>query len=476
MHYRTALVLFLSLFVAAPPAQAARSDIGYPRLMQGPMVGAVAPDSIALWVRASGDFDVWVEYGETPDFTGARTTDKQRAQKANDYCLTFRLTGLAPSTRYYYRVYVHDGLAHGTGNQPPAHSRTAPPADFDGRLRVMFGSCARYLEDPDQPIWDVVERMAPDLFLWLGDNIYGDSLDPDILAEEWRRQRDVPRLQPVLRTVPHLAIWDDHDFGLNDHDRTNPIKEDALAIFQRYWANPGAGTADTPGVFFNYRFGPIEFFMLDGRYHRDPVSAPTGPEKTMLGAGQLQWLLDGLSASDATFKVIASGVGWTKGQPVGGDAWSSYLHERAKIFEHIRDAGIEGVFFLSGDTHVAEMNCIPFSEHDGYDYYELVSSPLAQRPTQEAIALRPERRVRRTFVTAPNAGVLDFDFTADVPTVTLNTVTIYGSYAWPGVTLAADELVNGVQSYTEKQNRDAKMWDAFAQGGVMRVVREGYYP
>ncbi|MFQ5739432.1 MAG: iron-containing alcohol dehydrogenase, partial [Acidobacteriota bacterium] len=65
--------------------------------------------------------------------------------------------------------------------------------------------------------------------------------DPDILAEEYRRQREVPRLQPLLRSRPQLAIWDDHDYGLNDSDRTNPVKKEALRVFQQYWANPAYG-------------------------------------------------------------------------------------------------------------------------------------------------------------------------------------------------------------------------------------------
>lgn len=112
--------------------------------------------------------------------------------------------------------------------------------------RGAFGSCARVQEHPRQPVWQAVAQGRPVLFFWLGDNVYGDSLHGEILANEYRRQRHVAELQPLLRSVPQLAIWDDHDFGLNDHDRTNPIKETALEVRIRpvYAGGPNFGVLD----------------------------------------------------------------------------------------------------------------------------------------------------------------------------------------------------------------------------------------
>ena len=89
-----------------------------------------------------------------------------------------------------------------------------------------------------QPIWYQIREADPDLFFWLGDNIYGDTLHSQFLAELYRRQRNVASLQPVLRNIPNLAIWDDHDYALNDGDRENPIREESLRVFKNYWATP----------------------------------------------------------------------------------------------------------------------------------------------------------------------------------------------------------------------------------------------
>ena len=457
-----ALTLLLVFFWSLP-SHAAKSEIGSPRLMQGPMVGAVSPSEIAVWVRTSGPFECWLEFGEIEALSERRATEKIMASKDSDYCVTLRMTGLKPGTRYYYRVFVHQAEGSGFANLPAFHASTAPegPAKF----RVSLGSCLRWREDRTQPIWQVVEGLRPDLFFWVGDNIYGDTLDPDILAEEYARQRELPLMQRFLNMTPQLAIWDDHDYGLNDHDRTNPIKEQALEVFKRYWPNPGYGQPETPGVFFQYHYGGVDFYFLDGRYHRDPNDMPDSPEKTFLGKEQLAWLKAGLKASQSPFKVLVCGSGFNNGKGPGGDSWASALHERDALFDYIRDEAIGGVLLLSGDTHVGELNAIPWSERGGYDLYELVSSPMAQSPSGDNVARTPEMRIRPVFVEAPNAGVVDFDLTLEDPTVSLNNVDVYGLYTWEPVVIRASELRNGVASAKEKQNAAARQMETFSRGG-----------
>jgi len=401
------------------------------------MGGAVTADTIPSWVRVSGSFPVLVEYGTNAGLDNARRTEPVTASKEADYTVVLNLTDLDPETTYHYRVHVN--------GRPSPHSgvftaQTAPagPAAF----RVSFGSCARVQADPHQPIWNGVAAIEPDLFFWVGDNIYGDALDPDILAEEYRRQFTVPALRPVLATVAQLAVWDDHDFGLNDHDRTHPAKEEALEVFKRYWANPAYGLPETPGVFFTYSYGGVDFFFLDCRYHRDPNAQPDGPDKTLLGAGQLAWLKEALNASEAPFKVLISGSGFNSAKGMGGDSWASYIHERDALFNYIRDEGISGVVLLSGDTHTGEFNAIPWSDHGGYDFYELVSSPLAQGASRGWRNRSPELRVRTPYEDV-NAGWLEFDMTANPPTLTLNLIDAEGKAVWDPVTITAADLVNG---------------------------------
>lgn len=423
-------------FAAAP---------GYPRLMEGPMVGGVTPESITLWGRASGELDLEVEYGTDPGLAGSARSVPARATAATDYTARITLSGLAPATRYYYRFRV-DGIPD-RYRLMPAWTRTAPigPAPF----RVAFGSCARHQLDAEQSIFHSIAAAEPDLFFWLGDNVYADTASAWVFAEDYRRQRAIASSQPLLRSVPQLAIWDDHDFGLNNSDRTNPVREAALTAFMNYWANPGFGLPDCPGVFFQYAYGGVDFFFLDGRYYRSPNAEPDGPQKTMLGERQREWLRQALEASRAPFKVLVSGSGWSSQDGPTGDTWAAFMTERDGLFNYIRDRGIEGVFCLSGDTHFGEVTCIPWSQRGGYDFYDLVSSPLAQATGTSFLYSEPELRIRAPYFRDVNFGLLDFRWEPE-PGMQFTLHDARGDRAFEPLTLTPAELRNGVVSWRTK--------------------------
>jgi alkaline phosphatase D len=440
-----------AILIASPTAAptAGRNDIGYPRLMQGPMVGAVTESDARIWLRTSGEYPVVVEYGTDFELRSFNATEPFVSKKANDYTLVVTLEGLEPATEYFYRIRVNGEGDKYLDEFSPFRFKTAPPNGTAADFRAAFGSCPKYQDDRIQPIWPVISGFEPDLLLWIGDNIYGDALDPDILREEYRRQRDVPGLQRLLHNVSHLAIWDDHDFALNNHDRTNPIKREALEVFEQYWANPSYGLPEVPGVFFTYSFGSVDFFFIDGRYYRDPNADPDIPSKTMLGEAQVEWLQAELKRSTAVFKIIVSGSGWSTSKGAGGDSWAAFLNERNRLFDFIRDHEIEGVVLLSGDSHIGELNVIPWSERGGYDLYDLVSSPLAQRNPDSWLHRRPERRIRPVYFKGSNVGIIDF-ILDDQPRLIYRLIDIHGRNVWEPFVVRADELVNGVTSWPDK--------------------------
>lgn len=462
MHRRTLLRGTAALTaLAALPRRLLSATVGYPRLLDGPMVGATTPDSITIWSRASGAFEVAVEYATRRDFADARTTAAVAARQDNDLCTSIRIDGLQADTPYYYRIKA-DGIAD--RNQPlPFRTRTAPV--MARPIRIAFGSCARVQLYPEQPVFEAIAAMEPDLFLWLGDNIYADSDSETAFSAMYSRQRNVASLLPFFRSVPQLAIWDDHDFGYNDSDRHNPVKAMTLSLFNRWWANPMAGAADTPGIFFRHGFGPVDIFMLDGRYHRDPPKAPDGPGKTMLGAGQKAWLKRELKASKATFKILASGTGWSMAER-GGDSWACYIHERNEILDFIRDNRIGGCFGISGDVHQGEVNCVPWSDHGGYDFYDLVSSGLAQELSPKFIDQDPEVRLRQPWVRSANFGLLEFSFDPD-PRVELSIRDVSGAPASGNpLVLRATDLANGQQSWRSVIDaRELERRERRARGG-----------
>ena len=448
--------LILSIFwssqvVLAQPS----SELSDREVMQGPMVGAVSSGTISVWIRVNGELDCQLVYDTDPEFDSPLYTEEVKSSIEHDYSAVLTMKNLKPNMTYYYRVLV-DGSEQNFGDVPNFHTHTAPREQSSADFRLAFGSCTKYREDRIQPIWDQVVRMRPDLLFRLGDNVYSDNLNTDFLKEQYRRQRSVSGLQPVLHTIPQLAIWDDHDYGLNDSDRRNKVKDKTLAIFESYWANPAYGEEDNPGVYFRYQYANVDFFFLDGRYYRDPNNGQDSPTRTMLGKKQLKWLEDGLKKSTAPFKVLISGSGWTRGRPdvskKANDSWSSFMRERNELFMFIKDNKITGVVLLSGDTHVGELNAIPWSQKGGYDFYDLVSSPLAQETERGSFLDRePEERIRSVYFNLANIGIIDFRLSAKRPYLQFNLVSEKGTIPWrKPFRLYADELKNGVSSWEEK--------------------------
>ncbi len=431
--------------LALMPWRAGGAPRGYPRLLQGPMVGDTGPRHLTIWGRANGPYPLSVEYSADRDFARPQRSVAVPTTTAGDFAAVVRIEGLEPGTRYWYRVLV-DGIVDRYKPVPFA-ARTTPAGPAD--VRVAFGSCARIARDAVQRIFDVVVRESPDLFLWLGDNVYADSEAPEAIADEYRRQREVHSLQPLIRSVPQLAIWDDHDFGYNNSDGTSPYKDASLATFRNYWANPSYGLPEAPGVFFAKQFGGIDFFMLDGRYYRSPNDAPDGPGKHFLGPAQGAWLREQLRASRAPFKMLVCGSGWSMADGPEGDTWAAFRTERDALFDFIRDEKIGGVVCLSGDSHVGELNCIPWSARGGYDIYDLVSSPLAQSPATSWVRQHPELRLRDVYAGGANFGMLHF--TAEPsPSLTFTLFDEWGLTPWKPLRLAPQELVNGVVSWKSK--------------------------
>ena len=450
----------------ARAAEAAPDWDGYPRVQHGPMLGHAEPDAVTVWFRVSGPFATAVEYADASGPPGWRRTPIVQARREDAYMVRHRIAGLRAGADILYRLVVEDAVDPDTARNEPFRARTAPtgPAAF----RIAFGSCARRQRQPVQPIWDALERVGPDLFFWLGDNIYGDSLIPEMLLEEYLRQRDIPNCRAFMARRPQLAIWDDHDYGLNDHDRRNPIRAEALGVFNQVWSNPSAGLPGTPGVFFKYAYGGADFFFLDNRYHRDPAEATDGPAKTALGRQQLDWLKSELKASQAPFKLLICGMPWNDGKAPGGESWASFTHERGDLFGFIGREEIAGVVLLSGDTHVGELNGFPAETYGaGYDLFELVSSPLAQECANSYLNYRPIPRIRQVYAGGSNAGVIDLDLSADDPTLRFNLLDTHGTYVWSPFELRASDLTPGRSVWRAKMDRASEeRWARASSGGA----------
>ncbi len=327
----------------------------------GPMVGAVGDTSARVWVRTDASHDVQLRIATTEAGLAAAAPILATPEAGHDFAAELVAEGLRSDTDYAWDLHVA-GVRSG-----PFTLRTAPASTSDTPVRVAFGSCS---DDEAQPVFEAVTAEAADLFLFVGDGHYGNTTDLAGQRAWWRWAHAIPERAAFLTATSILATWDDHDYAGDNTRADAPGKADALAAFAEYWPNPDAGTAETPGTFFRWRYGGIELFVLDDRYHH-------GEDDSILGRAQTVWLLDALGDSTASVKLVVSGSQVTADRST--DSWFGFLEARAALLAAIGDADIEGVVFLSGDVHRHEMRLDPGV--GGPAFLEFTSSPLANSST-----------------------------------------------------------------------------------------------
>ncbi|HEX2534537.1 MAG TPA: alkaline phosphatase D family protein [Chitinophagaceae bacterium] len=361
------------------------------QIVSGPMLGPVELRDAKIWVEVAPSVS-----SLSLQVFRAGTTGKPLqvvpyrgtlGQPFNP--VQFTVGGLEPNTSYEYVLVANGKPVAGRGRftTKDLWQWRKPAPDFS----FITGSCS-YFNEPaydrpgkpyggDSSIFTAMAREKAAFMLWLGDNWYTREVD---YYSEWglwyRAQHDrrQPVLQPLLRAMPHLAAWDDHDFGPNNSGRSFLLKETSRNVFRSYWANPGYGEGGE-GVYTQFSWSDVDFFLCDDRWWRsaddmkDSVDGKPNPEKIMLGARQLNWLKNALLFSTATFKIIV--VGSQVLNPVStSDKLLDYSAEYGELMHFLEKNRINGVLFMSGDRHHSEV--IRVNRPGTYALYDLTVSPL----------------------------------------------------------------------------------------------------
>ena len=275
--------------------------------------------------------------------------------------------GLSPNTAYQYQLTI-DGK---TDPKWKGSFKTAPVEGTPTVFRLAITSCMKI--GRPQRSWNILLEEQPDLHLTVGDTHYADTTNPTVQLEHHLTYRREKEFAKVLQQVPTYAIWDDHDYGPNNSDGTAKGKEFSLAGWKQAWPNPPSGTSETPGAFFKFSRGDVDFFVVDGRYHRSPNELPDDDKKRMLGDAQFEWLLNGLKNSKAKFKIIASGSVLEHSKV---DGWRIFTFSRHRLFDAIKEHKISGVMYIGGDMHKSLVWQHHESDRVGYPMIEIMSSGI----------------------------------------------------------------------------------------------------
>lgn len=352
-------------------------------IVAGPMLGYNTMREVAVWVQVDKESSLQLRYwpkGSYPVIAKLSQAVETSDRKTNTALLIAEL--LEPGTSYQYEIFANGKTLSVEGpltftTQSLWHWRENPPA-----FNFLAGSCM-YINDPayDRPgkpyggQYEILKKMAneeADFMMWLGDNIYLREADWNSRSGIYYRNkhtRQIPELQPLLRSMHHYAIWDDHDYGPNDSDGTYWNKHITLEAFKDFWANPNYGVAGLGGVTGVFTWNDCQYFLLDNRWHREAQD----PDNDLLGKEQIDWLINSLRGSKASFKFIC----------VGGQLLSDFqkyenhaifVKERAYIIRQLDKYNIKGVIILNGDRHSSEIS--KHTTADGDVFYDVTSSPL----------------------------------------------------------------------------------------------------
>lgn len=328
----------------------------------------------------------------------------------------------------------------GAGNLGEKHDmltnkRRKPPVKVS---RIAFGSCSH--QDKDQPILNTVVATDPDMFIYLGDNIYGDTRDMSKLENKYARLGAKKEFRNLWDSTFVLATWDDHDYGENDAGRFYPQKQASKEIFMDFWGEPRKSERRLhPGIYHSMLLGEpgkrVQVILLDNRTFRSDLLPNNDkkkfrndyrpietPDSTFLGEAQWKWLEKQLKQA-ADVRIIATstqfGISYN-----GYEAWANFPHEQQRMIDLISSTKAEGVVFISGDVHYGELSVI--KSEGVYPLYDITSSGI----TQEWPHIEPNTNRIYKAEAANNFGLLDIDWETKDPTLKMGVYKVDGKPAF----------------------------------------------
>ena len=289
------------------------------------------------------------------------------------------------------------------------------PKEFNEPLtKIAFGSCNR--QNSPQPIWPVIQKARPDLWIWSGDCVYVDSANKDVIIRKFDLQYNNANYKTFRKKIPIIGTWDDHDFGENNSGRWFQSKEFTQEKFLDFLDEPiDSQRRQQEGVYTSYTFGPagkqLKILLLDNRYHADIP----GPEGDLLGDAQWGWLEKDLANSQSQIHLIVSGTQILH-EEHRYEKWANFPRSRYRLLQLVKESRAPGVIFISGDRHIHEIALKDDSETP-YPLYEVTSSGLTH--SYSSFPGEPNKyRLGKVFP-EKGFGMMEIDWARETPSVHL---------------------------------------------------------
>lgn len=390
-------------------------------LQSGPMVGYCEMKEAMIWLQTTKPANVKIEYFAQDNSSEIFMSDSYSTTKEVGFTYHIILDKLQQGKKYNYNILIDNKkvvLPYETNFSSKKLWQWREDApDFT----VAVGSCS-YINEPelDRPgkgygsnygIFESINSKNPDIMIWGGDNIYLREADWDSqtgINHRYTHSRSIKEMQSLLAKTQNFAIWDDHDFGPNDGDRGFYNKYLTQKAFKNFWANKSYGSDETQnkGTYSTFNWVDAQFFLLDNRFFKTPNDRKTG-KRELLGDEQLEWLIDNLVTSNASFKIIVIG-GQVLNSAEVYENYSNYAQEKSNLLKEIIENKIKGVMFISGDRHHSELSLQ--SRENTYSLLDWTVSPLTSgHGNIEKITKEPNQfRVQGSLFAQQAFGTISF--------------------------------------------------------------------
>ena len=301
--------------------------------------------------------------------------------------------------------------------------------------RIGFGSCIK--QQNPAPLLSNVLDYQPELFLFMGDNIYGDTEDMAVLKAKYQALGAKPEFKQLVERSLVLATWDDHDYGLNDGGAGFVKRDASQQVFSEFWRDvPDSPRRERPGVYDAHIFGPeskrVQVILLDTRFFRSnlktgerrvggPYYPDSDPKLTMLGNEQWQWLEKQL-LQQAQIRIVVSSIQFAP-TAAGQETWANLPAEKQRFLDLIGRTQASGLIIVSGDRHWSEFSRIT----DGLSYplYDFTSSSINQLHSRGTPTENRHRLLEKTYH-LENFGTIDIDWNQKDPVIKVGIVDLQG--------------------------------------------------
>ncbi len=392
-HFITQSAAGLGAIAFASPSAAQATEALHQA--QGELAGEVTVSSVLLQSRLTSipgpeldaNRDVpgapgvaYFEWSQTADFADAKRTAWVTATEETDFIVRMKVEGLKAGQLYHYRLVR--GANEATAQPGSARQfKTLPAADQNGPLSFCVGSCQNYaffmhgkdgkheqanVEDArlGYPVYAAMLALKPDFFIGTGDIVYYDHPAKSAaktlpeLRKKWHEQFRFPRMVEFFSRTPAYWSKDDHDFRYNDADRSGeklPTAATGIDVFREQMPIHAAGDKTTPTYRTHRVHRHLQLWFMEGRDYRSPNDMPDGPDKTLWGKEQHDWLQRTLQESQATWKIIITPTPMvgpdTKGKIDNHANLQGFRHEADAFFQWLSEKGMTNVMTLCGDRH-----------------------------------------------------------------------------------------------------------------------------